>query len=168
MRRRVLGIGLAVFLVVALGACDWLQPYYDGGHSSYNPSESALTTSSVKTLGPRFTIATAGRTYGVPIVSGTSLYVTSFESGTATARIEQFDATNGTPGWSATLGTDVTSVSDVASGSGLAFALTHTTGATALQAVSTSDGTVAWTYTLPAGASSVGSPVVDQGRVFVT
>jgi outer membrane protein assembly factor BamB len=100
MRRRGFGIVPVLLLAVALSGCDWLQPGFDAGRSAYNPADSALTTSTVASLTSRFTISTNGRTYTAPIVSGSHLYASSFEAGTGTARIGQFDATNGKPGWS--------------------------------------------------------------------
>src|SRR5438477_10668822 len=121
--RSVLVVGVAVLMLLASG-CDWLQPGYDPGHSGANPSEPALSTATVATLTRQFSISSAGRTYGQPIVAGHTLYATSLESSTSTARLEQFDAANGTPGWSTTLSTSAGFVTDAASASGTIYAAT--------------------------------------------
>jgi hypothetical protein len=167
--RRAFLVGLSTLLLVAASACDWLQAGYDSGQSGANPAETALTPSSVSTLAVRFSISASGRQYGQPIVVGSSLYATSFESSSNTARLEQFDAATGTPGWSKVLATSAASVTDPQSASGLVYAATSPSrpGTATLTAVALSNGAGKWAVPLPSGFGIVKSVSLDRGRVIV-
>ncbi|MBV8951032.1 MAG: PQQ-binding-like beta-propeller repeat protein [Actinobacteria bacterium] len=169
MRAARLALAVTLLLVVASG-CDWLQAGYDSGRSGTNPVEPALTVSSVGNLAPKFSISTLGRNYGQPIVIGQSLYATSFEASTNTARIEQFDATTGVRGWSTSLSTAAGSVTDPEWASGTVYAVTapsSSSGSATLFALASSTGVTRWSVPLPSGFSVVESVTLDRGRVFV-
>jgi hypothetical protein len=169
--RQVVFVGLSALLLVAASGCDWLQTGYDSGQSGANPAEPQLTTASVATLASKFSISTAGRFYGgQPIVLGDSLYATSFEPSTHTARLEQFDTATGKPGWSTTLSTAAASVTDPETASGTVYAATQPSSSSApasLFAVAQATGGTKWSVTLPSGYYIVKSMSLDRGRVFV-
>lgn len=157
----------SVLVVVAASACDWLQPSYDAGHSGANPAEPALTAKTVGTLTPRFVISAAGRIYGQPIVAGHTLYVTSQEFSTNTARLEQFDAATGRPSGSTALSTAASGVTDPAWASGTIYVGIRTSASNGnLLAVSSSTGTVQWSAPLPSRFGPLALSV-DRGMVFV-
>ncbi|MBV8949791.1 MAG: PQQ-binding-like beta-propeller repeat protein [Actinobacteria bacterium] len=164
--RRVLLVGASVLLLVAASGCDWLQPGADAGHSGYNPLEPTLA---VTKLAPRFTISTAGRAYGQPIVAGHQLFAASVESSMTTARVEQFDAATGNPGWSTTLSNTAGSVTDVASDADTLYVAVNPpgSGTSTLFAISARSGAITWQVPLPA-AYTAQTLTVDGGKVLVS
>lgn len=87
-----------VVMVVVLAACDWTQSRFDGAHTSFNPSEPALTTSSVRQLTEAWS-ANAG----AGVVANGVVYASSLGGPDTPTTAEAFKVTSGATVWTATL-----------------------------------------------------------------
>lgn len=98
VRRRALGVGLAVALVPLLSACDvWEQLGHGAGNTRFNPKEAAITPGNVGSLTRGWSVRVNGD-FSEPILSGGKLY-TTVSPPTGAGRVRSYDAKTGALAW---------------------------------------------------------------------
>jgi len=171
-------IGLLVLAAVlagttpALAAQNWMQSYYDGAHTGYNPHETTLSASNVSALQLQW--GSSGPTNGVAgfALDDGVVYAESFASSDNLAAI---DAATGATLWTVTArNTGESYTAPVATGDRLVFAQCSFTdgggGYGAVCAYRKSTGEMVWQWSNPcncAPESTLNSPMVyANGAVY--
>jgi hypothetical protein len=155
MHRRWL-LAVALIAVVVLAGCDWPQFGFDAGRSNFNPSEPALTPSSVTHLASRW--STPCRCLRTLVADGDVFTVDGFvlgQSGPFTLTVRALQASTGSPVWSLPLGS-VSTAGVVAVGNGVVYLdVQHTTGLAQVVGLDEGNGSVRFAITPPAPGAGV-------------
>ena len=99
MKRHSRAAGFLLALAICVSGCDWSQLQFDGGHTSFNPYEPALTASSVRALHPAWSTVDSNSTV---VVAGGVVY-TALTNGTGPVTAYALSVPNGTVLWTATV-----------------------------------------------------------------
>jgi outer membrane protein assembly factor BamB len=155
MHRRFLLV-VALFAVFALAGCDWAQIGFDAGKSNFDPSEPALTPSSVTHLGTAWT--TPCRCLRTLVADGDVFTVDGFvpgQSGPFTLTVRAFQASTGIQLWALPLGS-VSTAWVVAVGNGVVYLdVQHTSGPPQIVGLDEGNGSVHFAITPPAPGAGV-------------
>jgi outer membrane protein assembly factor BamB len=167
VRSRVRWLAIACALVVLVAGCDWSALGFGPANTNFNPSESALTESSVQHLKIAWSAPCACRDRA--LVSGGVVYVIDGYSGNGpySLTLRAFDATSGTAKWSTPLGASVFGDVLSAVANGLVYVVVRPgSGSDRVVTFDAATGVVRWQSTPQASGVSSG-PVVVVGPVLV-
>jgi outer membrane protein assembly factor BamB len=154
-------------LLVVIAGCDWAAAGFGPANTHFNPSEPALTESSVKKLKVAWyaSCACAERA----LVAGGRVYVVDGFSGSGpySLTLRAFDGRSGKPAWSTPLGTSDFGTVLNAVANGLVYVLMHPSSASdRVVAVDAATGVPRWDMTPPepgSGRVALDGPIIVDG-----
>ncbi len=142
-------LGLACALLVLVTGCDWTALGFGPANTNFNPSEPALTESSVQHLGVAWSTPCACQR---ALVAGGRVYVVDGYSGAQpySLTLRAFDATNGQMRWSTPLGASQFGDELSAIANGLVYVVVRPeSGSDRIVALDAATGAVRWRLTPP-------------------
>lgn len=176
MRRLGRARSVVVILVAAvvLAGCDWTSFGFGPQSTNFNPSEPALTESSVAHLKVAWSASCECSGQRPLVVGGVVYAIDGYGPQPLALSLRAFDAATGTPKWSTFLGPSYNGDRLVAVGNGLVYVVRTAHPVVSMSdqlvAVDAGTGAIRWQVTPPAAGSNpvfLASPIVDGSRVFV-